>query len=278
MARTSPKSTRIKRRPLKFNSPQVCNSASNPARKPDPSAICPKCKVYVNWDGGVVCGACDAYWHLNCAGVTDEILARDWKDIEYLCDQHRKTDKTDNALILTRRNEVVLPEMVEDDKGETNIKQQTMYKTVDMVVSTIKVHSYTLNVKSKLKNKLKSIDGELIVEENDRGRQYTLRLNSVTYQLIVDNMTSLGSLLGGVEIKRDDTDNRGANVQTQFVIQIATDIYASVTCYHTTNNVLVQLMAVRTTDSGLETKITKLRRFIKVNFVSLVKMIENMGR
>ena len=49
------------------------------------SGVCPKCSVYVEGtadDNGVVCVKCEAYWHFNCAEVTQEILDSEWKGIE----------------------------------------------------------------------------------------------------------------------------------------------------------------------------------------------------
>ena len=70
-----------------------------------------------------------------------------------------------------------------------------------------------MNVEEKLKQKLEDTNRVSTSEENNGGRQYTLRLNSVTYQLIADNMASFGDELGGVGVKRNDVDNDGANVQ-----------------------------------------------------------------
>ena len=248
MLSDSSKTSRVKRKPNKYT-PQK----STVSRKP--SGICPKCNVFVErGEDGVVCGSCAAYWHYRCAEVTHEILDRDWSGIEFLCTQHREERNINSNL---------------ENVEEINRKK------VDMVVSNIKIHSYSLDVKTRLKQKLANIAGEMAIEEKDGGRQYTINLNSVTYQLIVDNMVTLGDLLGGIDVKRDDVDNKGANVQTQFIAAIGSNINASITCFHTTNNMLLQLMGRTTNNMILDRKIDTLRKFINFNFVNMVKMIES---
>ena len=72
-------------------------------------------------------------------------------------------------------------------------------------------------------------------------RQHTIQVNSATYQIIMLNLTRFGSFLGGLTIKRADKDKDGQNVQIQYYLDINGNIPVSVTCYHTTNNILIQL-------------------------------------
>lgn len=41
------------------------------------TSTCPHCAQYVESDG-VVCIKCNAWWHFECAGVSQEILNREW--------------------------------------------------------------------------------------------------------------------------------------------------------------------------------------------------------
>ena len=55
-----------------------------------PVGYCPKCSKYINSeDNGVVCHPCQSYWHYECVGVTQEELDTTWKDVPFLCPQHR---------------------------------------------------------------------------------------------------------------------------------------------------------------------------------------------
>lgn len=141
------------------------------------------------------------------------------------------------------------------------------------IFSEVKIHSYKLNVKDKLSQKLIDLQRVSVCEEKDGGRQHTLKLNSLTYQLIVDNLINFGDELGGVEVKRNDVDSAGSHVQCQYVVNIGSKVMVSVTCYNTTSNVLVQLMG-KMKKKERDSKITKLRSFIEVNFQDLISRIE----
>ena len=137
----------------------------------DPSGYCPKCRVFVKGEG-VVCEKCEAYWHYQCAGVSQEEVDRDWKEIEFICDLHRDQEK---ALTMSDICESIPGVSVNGIKGQST-------KNIDEILTNIKVHTYKLNVKAKLKDKLDNLVNPLAIEENDGGRQYSLKLNSVTYQ------------------------------------------------------------------------------------------------
>lgn len=248
------KISRTKRPPARF-SPQLDKK---------PSGRCPKCKNFVrSGDDGVVCGKCEAYLHFQCAGVSQEVIDTEWNNIEFLCDEHK--EKTVPVVGVCAKDEVIRTVDAEGDNG-VNILNKVM--SFDL-----KIHPYTLNVKSKLKQKLEDLNRSMLVENNDSGRQYTLKTNSLTYQLITDNMLSFGQELGGVEVKRNDVDSHGSNIQCQYAVKIDPNVTVSVTCYHTTSNLLVQLMG-KTNKKQRADKITKLRTFMNGKFVDLVQKIE----
>ena len=156
----SPRRKRVTREPRRY-SPQISSGKSlfGTGRKSVASGICPKCGVFVEGtedDDGVVCVTCNAYWHFNCAEVSQQILDNEWKDIEFLCVNHRSTSES---------------------------------------ITNIKLNNYTLNVNEKLKSKLNNINGELTITERDGGCQYKINLNSTSYQLIVDNIWTIGNSL-----------------------------------------------------------------------------------
>ena len=254
MLNASPKVSRAKRPPVRF-SPQRFVVVKKP------SGICPKCKVFVkDSDDGVVCGKCVAFWHFQCAGVTQEILDQEWKNIDFLCVKHR--DEIDSS---SENNAVHLV---------GGVSQSALVENIDTIFSGIKIHAYKLNVREKLKQKLEDMNRESTCVENDGGRQHTLKLNSMTYQLIVDNMLSLGSQLGGVDVKRNDVDNEGAHVQCQYAVDIGNGITISVTCYNTTSNILIQLMG-KVKMSERDEKIAKLQTFMGTQFKNLIRKIES---
>ena len=58
-----------------------------------PSGYCPKCTYYVR-DKGVVCPPpCAAWWHYECAGVTQDELDEKWSNTRYLCLKHRTNEE-----------------------------------------------------------------------------------------------------------------------------------------------------------------------------------------
>ena len=57
------------------------------------SAICPKCSKQVkSGQDGVICGKCNAYWHMKCANVTYNVLQENWCDRDFLCENHNKEE------------------------------------------------------------------------------------------------------------------------------------------------------------------------------------------
>ena len=212
-----------------------------------PSGVCPKCRQYVaNGCKGVLCTGCHAYWHYECASVSDEILSVEWDGIDFQCEKHKTT---------------------------VTIQQGSDCKNIDILFSEVRIKSFNLNVKEKLKEKLQNIGSDMIIEKHDGGRQYTVRLNTVSYQMIAQNMLTLGNELGGVEVKNNDVDLNGTGLQCQYIIEVSPEMSASITCYHTKSSMLVQLVGRKS-----EKKVEKLRQFIYGSFSSLILSIEKFPK
>ena len=256
----SPRRKRLKHKPTRY-SPQVNKKKAKAMleKRPEPSGVCPKCKIFVEGspdEDGVVCMTCNAYWHFNCAEVTHEILEMEWAGIEYLCAQHRNTSEVD-GLIPTNLY-----------SGEKKRKMKC-----DIVTSDIKIHNYSLNINKKLKEKLQNLDTKIAVELKDNGGQYSISFNSTSYQLIVVNMIEFGSPIGTVEVPRNDVDKSGNHVQDRYIITIGPEFKLSITCYHTTSSILLQLMGMRTSE-----KLCKLEQFVTKDFLNHVQNLEKSSK
>ena len=206
-------SERVKKQPERFGSYIMGGN---------PSSTCPRCYKYVESEG-VVCVSCNAYVHFECAGVTQEEIDSEWDGVDFECDGHNKT---------------AMVRQTTQKESECDVSNQS---EAEYIFDNVNVNSYKLNVKGKIKEKLANISSPMVIDENDGGRQYTIKLNSVTYQLIMENFINLGEQLGGVQVKRDHVDQCGLNVQVQYNLKI-TNVDVSVTCYHTTSSMLIQLM------------------------------------
>ena len=212
---------------------------------------CPGCRTTVT-DGeeGVVCEQCNAYWHYQCAKVTQAEIDTVWKE-EFLCEAHRASNKLFSNV---------------PNVGET------------LHSVTIKINPYSLDKLNKVKFKLSHMEGEMEITPKACKRQHTVKVNSVTYQIIMNNLTNFGHLLGDMEIKRADTDEVGENVQIQYYLSINGSIPVSVTCYHTTNNILIQLRSNKKSkiksNSKIEESQKQLRQFVNTNFAGLIRHIE----
>ena len=212
----------------------------------EPTGVCPKCKKYVKeGEEGVLCTGCQAYWHFECAGVDDDILKNEWNNIDFLCENHN------NSTV-------------------SSVEEQ---KNIGTLFSDVRVKDYKLNVKEKLKDKLKNIGSPLTIAENDGGRQFTITLNTVSYQIVAQNMVTLGSLLGGIKIINGDMDQNSVSVQCQYSVDICPEISVSITCYHTTSTMSVQLHGRKS-----EKKVEKLRNFVYTSFSKLIASIEKFPK
>ena len=253
-----------------FKSPQN-NKALTPRRKyPNPkyykecfvnipNAYCPKCRKYVKeTDLGVVCKPCQAYWHYECANTNQDEIDEKWSDIDFLCEIHRET--LENDLNVVQKNLAF-----EDNK---------------LKVRNIKINNYVLNEKDANMTLLKDIDKQSSIEPKDGYRQYTISLSTPTYHLILENMNNLGNQKG-MEIKRDDVDLKGTKLKCQWIASIklndGTLTNFSITCFHTTNRILIQLTGKNTVSrvNGLKTFVYGTMEPI-INTVEATKLFEEV--
>ena len=63
----------------------------------------------------------------------------------------------------------------------------------------------------------------------------------MTYQILVENLLDFAAHRN-VKIKRDDVDQNGDNVKSQYNLCINNNTPCTITFFHTTNNILVQLL------------------------------------
>ena len=172
-----------------------------------PSGKCPECKTFVKeGDDGVVCGKCDAFLHFECAGVSQEILDQEWKDIEFVCVKHRhgtveegQTDVSDTT---------PMEEIMTSDSN-----------TEDIVVTMLKVTPYKMNNVANLKKMIKFLNRNLLIESKDMGKQYKVSLGTATYHLLVNNLVSVGESIG-LKIVKNDVDESGKKVSSQFNLNL----------------------------------------------------------
>ena len=221
-----------------------------------PVAYCPKCNIYVkDIDKGVVCVPCQAYWHYRCANITQQELDENWKDKDFHCELHRDSTETEVEKMALVEAPTELP-------LEGSIK-----------VKNIKINNYSLNEEGSLKNKLADMDKPVKITPKDGNRQYSIKLSTPTYHLFMENITNLGEQMG-MEVKRDDVDSKGINVQCQWTAAIKVSngptIPFSITCYHTKNSMLIQLMG----NNG-EPKIKGLQIFVNKTLNEIIKKLEN---
>ena len=225
------------------------------------SGHCPGCRRAVSdEENGVVCEKCKAYWHYKCANVTQQQIDTVWKD-EFLCEAHR------NESLIS-----VVPTKSSDD-----VVVDPDIEPLQSV--TIKVNKYSLDKLSKVKFKLNNLDTPMEIKTKACKKQHTVVVNSTTYQIIMDNLSNFGTLLGGIEVARADTDNEGENVQTQYYLCINGALPVSVTCYHTTNKMLIQLRSCgknkkKNNARAEEENQHHLHCFVNDNFKNMIKKIE----
>ena len=162
MLNASPKVLTARRPPPARFSPKRFGGKENP------SGICPKCKICVeNGDGAVVCVTCDAYLHFECANVSQEIIEREWKDIDFLCDEHR-ADQCCSKLppeqgITTHNDTTDISILTTNRKVESKNNRET-----EGTANLLRIAPFTLNSSSLLKKKIKLIDLKGVCTPNDR--------------------------------------------------------------------------------------------------------------
>ena len=224
-----------------------------------PSGYCPKCHKYIKESdkANVVCVKCDAYWHHECVEITQSELDEKWANIDFLCKEHREEKANDEIVVSQIIQTPDVNDAFDDDK---------------LVVRSIKIKEYELNTKGVLKKKLASMSRSAIFEPKDSNRQHTVTMSTPTYHIMLENMTHCGKALG-LEVKRDDKDQKGNAVESLFTAEIKliddTVLPFALTCYHTTNRMLFQLLGPKTSP-----KVNELAVFVNNTIRRNVENIE----
>ena len=223
------------------------------------SGICPKCNVYVTQqEHGIVCESCNAYWHYHCAGVTQEEVDN-LENEEFLCEKHSVTKEVGVSVLPERKSS----------------ESDYIRKATEDVICQFRIHSYSLNGKKAIKKKLKNLDTRYVISMKESGKQYTINLNSVTYQIIKEKLAEFGEQLN-INIKRPVFDDTGKNVENQYVVALSGGLTeVAVTCYHTTNLILLQLRG-RKNEKGWDSKLADMAMFVKGTMEPLINMIQGL--
>ena len=62
---------------------------------------------------------------------------------------------------------------------------------------------------------MKYLDRESKVERKDNGNQYTVKVNTATYTVMINRITSLGNTTG-LKIRSKSVDLKGSDVKAKF--------------------------------------------------------------
>ena len=228
-----------------------------------PNGYCPKCSIFVKEkDCGVVCPPCEAYWHSACAGVTQQEIDQEGSTSTFVCIKHRNSVEekshekgTETAILMN------LEKMHIEPKNDDAIK-----------ITNVRMNNYALNVQKKIKDKLKKMNKEFKVTPKDNDRQYYFEMSTPTYHIFVENIVQIGKDLN-LNIKNNDGDINGKIHKTQFILDIPSNngrnVPTSLTCYHTKNSMLAQLME----DTTL-IKIQDLAHFINHTLTEIFVRVE----
>ena len=255
---TAAKTCRVSRAPQKLDS-FVCNKLSE---------RCPGCRASVkDGEDGVVCEKCKAYWHYGCAKVTQEEIDNQWKE-EFVCEAHRVDSQKSVSFSKVLGNNT--SQSISGNSGD------------EEVLVNIKINTYAIDKLGLIKFKLNKMDTKTEINEKACQRQHTIKVNSATYQILVENFVSFGDRLG-VKPKRHDIDSKGDCTQDQYEMSLGNSIPVSVTYYHTTNNIMVQLKADKELKGAKKAaktteRIQQLRHFVNDNLRVLINEIENDNR
>ena len=234
-----------------------------------PTAYCPKCYQYVKHsDEGVVCTQCQAYWHYSCADVTQEELDQNWSGIDYLCSAHREVSQKQISSSIIDKSARKQPVPSNNNAGEQDY----------LNITNIKINSFVLNKNLAIKKKLSDMEENFSVTPKDSKRQYSLKMSTVTYHIFIENIMLIFSKYG-YSIKRDDIDETGEMLKTQFNINLRSsdgkNVPISLTCYHTNNSMLVQL---KKSEYPLPVRITLLEGFMDNILKEIIKEVEDSSQ
>ena len=233
------------------------------------SGCCPGCKNYVtHTENGVVCSACDAFWHYGCAKVSVEEINQLGND-EFYCENHRSLIKTCVLNQLTNSDEIV--ETARGGGSDQNNQN-------DCEAINLKMVPYILNTKKMWKTKLKNLSKIMEIGRKDNGHQYAVIVNTVTYTILMNSIVEVGKSCG-LMVRRADIDPKGSDVQAQFDGKITkenvADVPVTVTFFHTTNTMLIQIKGKRNVGNWAE-KLEILRIFVNKIMTGVLWKIEKL--
>ena len=230
------------------------------------NSYCPGCNEYVDFnEKAVVCATCVAYWHYGCAKVSDEDVEKLGTD-EFFCSAHSSCS-SEEALDLVR---VIKDNNRYDDKDEAMANNYVL-------VSTVKMLPFVLNDSELCKKRLKWLSSKFKVMKKDKGKQFTVKVNTVTYALIINGIAAMGESKG-LKIRREDIDSNGSKLQVIFQLVINKDgleVSVTMTCYHTTNNILVQMNGL-CSDDRWNDKLKVVDCFVNKTIVDMIMKVEKM--
>ena len=225
-------------------------------------SYCPGCNIYVeSTDDAIVCTGCSAYWHYDCANVSEKDVV-ELADKDFYCPRHQLNPSA-GVVDLNIDNKSV-------GKCEENC--------VDKTVVNSRVSQYVLNKNADRKKKLKNMDRLKDIESKDKGNQFTVHVNTVTYFIMIQTISVLGQKYG-IKVKRLDVDLTGNPTRDLFeaiMIVDGVNVPIAITCFHTTCNILLQLMGPRS-DGEWFKKVNSLQRFAEVIMVEMIETVENIG-
>ena len=145
-----------------------------------------------------------AYWHYECANVTEQILDTEWGNKDFLCPLHQPSKVKSQEGIRPNNVEIVKNKRGPDVKGHNEIDGVEK----DAIVTTLRVTPYNLNPSSSLKKLRKSLLRNLLIERKDSGKQYKVTLNTATFHLLVNNIMLVGEKMG-LQIANNNVDQSG---------------------------------------------------------------------
>ena len=207
-----------------------------------PLSSCPGCNKFVDHsDNGVVCTSCVAYWHYECANVTEDDIAK-LGDKDFYCSSHTKDVGGSSGSQLNKKNS--------------------------------KVEPYSLNMKSCYKKLLQNLSSEFSYEKKDAGKQYVITLNTATYLIMLSKIVEMGES-AGLSIKKN-YDLREKETKAQFdlvVSQKGLQVPLTMTWFHTTTNVLIQAKGKRK-ERGWSDKLDVLEGFVNSTLTWMVNQVE----
>ena len=90
--------------------------------------------------------------------------------------------------------------LMANNTADDEIIVETVVKPTEIKVNSveamdIKIESFTIKKKENLKKKLRNIDRSNEFNAKDDGKQYVVILNTITYQILVDNIMKFSSQL-----------------------------------------------------------------------------------